>query len=47
MGPSLFASLTLKRGQARGLSEQLRQQIEQAIIDQRLPPGARLPSCRD
>lgn len=47
MGPSLFATLTLKRGQARGLSEQLRQQIEQAIIDQRLPPGARLPSCRD
>lgn len=47
MGPSLFATLTLKRGQARGLSEQLRQQIEQAIIDQRLPLGARLPSCRD
>lgn len=46
-GPSIFTTLTLKRGQARGLSEQLRQQIEQAIIDRRLPPGARLPSCRD
>jgi len=46
-GPSLLSTLTLQRGTSRGLSEQLRQLIEQAIGEGRLQPGARLPSCRD
>lgn len=46
-GPSPLFSLTLQRGTSRGLSEQLRQLIEQAIGEGRLQPGARLPSCRD
>ena len=46
-GPSPLSTLTLQRGTSRGLSEQLRQLIEQAIGEGRLPPGARLPSCRD
>ncbi|KAF6658154.1 PLP-dependent aminotransferase family protein [Enterobacteriaceae bacterium EKM102V] len=46
-GPSPLFSLTLQRGTPRGLSEQLRQLIEQAIGEGRLQPGARLPSCRD
>ena len=46
-GPSPLSTLTLQRGASRGLSEQLRQLIEQAIGEGRLQPGARLPSCRD
>ncbi len=46
-GPSPLSSLMLQRGASRGLSEQLRLLIEQAIGEGRLQPGARLPSCRD
>lgn len=40
-------SLTLNREARSGLSEQIRREITQAIRDGRLPPGARMPSCRD
>jgi len=46
-GPSPLSTLTLQRGASRGLSEQLRLLIEQAISEGRLQPGTRLPSCRD